>query len=261
VTGAITGMLTGSTVLDGAGVERFVGYRNIPITAKTAAYQITLSDVGQGISITTGGITIPVIATTAFAIGDSVVIYNNSASSQTITGAGSLVLRLAGTATTGSRTLAQRGRMHLTQSRSRRMGFQRNGADMSGIGMALAAGVDAGGSPTPPPPASLSISINWGGGNPQSVSGASGTTGSSFTYSVSGGTPPYAIGTSTTVNTSGKLGVTGPSNPSGSGTFKATWSGLAVNETQNAYFQASVTDSASNYSSATYPNLGIKRTS
>jgi hypothetical protein len=109
VTGAITGMLNASTVLDGAGVSRFVGYRAIPLTAKTAAYQIALTDVGQGVASTTGGWTVPANATTAFAIGDTVLLYNNSASNQTITQAVGVTLRLVGTATTGNRTLAQRG--------------------------------------------------------------------------------------------------------------------------------------------------------
>jgi hypothetical protein len=109
VTGAITGMLTGSTVQDGAGTPRYVGYRNIPLTAKTASYQIALTDVGQGLSSTTGGWTVPANATTAFVVGDTVVLYNNSSSSQTITAAGGVTLRLAGSATTGNRTVAQRG--------------------------------------------------------------------------------------------------------------------------------------------------------
>jgi hypothetical protein len=108
VTGAITGMLTGSTVQDGAGTPRFLGYRNIPLTAKSASYQIALTDVGQGLT-TTAGVTVPPNATTAFAIGDTVVVYNNSGSSITITQGAGVTLRLIATATTGNRTLAQRG--------------------------------------------------------------------------------------------------------------------------------------------------------
>lgn len=94
---------------DAGGTLRGVGYRNIPLTAKTASYQIALTDVGQGISSTTGGWTVPANSTTAFAIGDTVVLYNNSSSSQTVTAAGGVTLRLAGTATTGNRTVAPRG--------------------------------------------------------------------------------------------------------------------------------------------------------
>jgi hypothetical protein len=108
VTGAITGMLTGSTVQDGYGTERGIGYRAIPLTAKTTSYQIGLADVGQGIS-TTAGVTVPPNATTAFAIGDTIVIVNNSASAITITQGAGVTLRLVATATTGNRALAQRG--------------------------------------------------------------------------------------------------------------------------------------------------------
>ena len=44
-----------------------------------------------------------------FAAGDTFSIYNNSAASITLTQGASLTLRLGGTATTGNRTLAQRG--------------------------------------------------------------------------------------------------------------------------------------------------------
>jgi hypothetical protein len=108
VTGAITGLANGSTVIDGAGAARGIGYRNIPLATKTAAYQIALADVGQGIS-TTAGITVPANATTAFAIGDAVSLYNNSNAGITIAPASGVTLRLAGSATTGSRALAQRG--------------------------------------------------------------------------------------------------------------------------------------------------------
>lgn len=108
VTGAITGMLTGSTVLDGASVARFVGYRNIPLTSKTGSYTIALTDVGQGVS-TTAGVTVPLNATVAFVIGDTIAVYNNSGSSITVTATGGVTLRLAGTSTTGNRTIALRG--------------------------------------------------------------------------------------------------------------------------------------------------------
>lgn len=109
MTGAITGMYTTSTVKDGSGTERAIGYRAIPSNAKTGAYVLALTDVGLCIDITTGGITVPPNSNVAFAIGDTISIYNNSSSSQTITQGSGVTLRLAGTATTGSRTLAQRG--------------------------------------------------------------------------------------------------------------------------------------------------------
>ena len=44
-----------------------------------------------------------------FSPGDAVSIYNNSGSNQTITQGTSVTMYLVGTATTGNRTLAQRG--------------------------------------------------------------------------------------------------------------------------------------------------------
>lgn len=108
MTGSILGMLNASTVLDGAGVARFVGYRNTPLTAKSASYTLALTDVGQGIS-TTAAVVIPLNAAVAFAIGDMVAVYNNSSSSITISITATGTLRLGGSATSGSRTLAQRG--------------------------------------------------------------------------------------------------------------------------------------------------------
>ena len=43
------------------------------------------------------------------AAGDVVMIYNNSAAAVTLTQGAGLTLRLAGTSTTGSRTIDQRG--------------------------------------------------------------------------------------------------------------------------------------------------------
>lgn len=108
MTGAVTGLANGSSVIDGNGAARTIGYRTVPLTSKTTSYSIALADVGQGIS-TSAGITVPANATTPFAIGDTIAIYNNSASSITITQASGVTLRLVGTATSGSRTLAQRG--------------------------------------------------------------------------------------------------------------------------------------------------------
>jgi hypothetical protein len=80
--------------------------KRIPQNAQISAYTLAVGDVGKHISITTGGVT---VASGVFAAGDIVSIYNNSSSSQTITQGGSVTLRLAGSATTGNRTLAQRG--------------------------------------------------------------------------------------------------------------------------------------------------------
>jgi hypothetical protein len=67
---------------------------------------LVAGDVGKYINITTGGVTVP---SGIFSSGDVVSIYNNSASNQTITQGTSVTMYQAGTATTGNRTLAQRG--------------------------------------------------------------------------------------------------------------------------------------------------------
>jgi hypothetical protein len=80
--------------------------RDVPQNAKTSAYTLIASDNGKHISITTGGVTVP---SGVFSAGDTVTIYNNSSSSQTITQGGSVTMYLVGQATTGNRTLSQRG--------------------------------------------------------------------------------------------------------------------------------------------------------
>lgn len=98
LSGSVTSVATGATI-DGV----VIGYRNIP--RSTTSSTATTGDVGKCI-VVTAGITIP---NSTFAAGDAVSIYNNSGSSVTITQASGLTMYLAGTATTGNRTLAQRG--------------------------------------------------------------------------------------------------------------------------------------------------------
>ncbi len=109
MSGAITAMSTGSTVKDGAGTERLIGYRGIPLRAATSQQTFALTDAGAGISSTTGGAIVPANATVAFAINDTVSFYNNSGSSQSITATGGVTLRLHGTSSTGTRTVVLRG--------------------------------------------------------------------------------------------------------------------------------------------------------
>lgn len=97
-----TGGITSSDLADA------VGYKGLPQNAQTGAYTLALSDMGKHISITTGGVVIPANASVAFPIGSAITIFNNSGSNQTIS-ITSDTLRQAGTANTGSRTLAQYG--------------------------------------------------------------------------------------------------------------------------------------------------------
>ncbi len=79
---------------------------NIPQNVKTAAYVLAATDAGYHISITTGGVTVP---PSVFGIGDAVTIFNNSGIDQIITSGTGVTLYLAGTTTTGNRTLASYG--------------------------------------------------------------------------------------------------------------------------------------------------------
>lgn len=78
--------------------------RDIPQNAQTSSYTLVGMDAGKHIS-TTAGIIIP---SGTFTSGECVSVFNNSGSSITIT-ATAVTCYLAGTATTGSRTLGQRG--------------------------------------------------------------------------------------------------------------------------------------------------------
>jgi hypothetical protein len=97
-----TGGITSSDLADA------VGYKGVPQNSQTASYTLALSDMGKHISITTGGVVIPANGSVAFPIGSTITVYNNSASAQNIS-ITTDTLRLAGTATTGTRSLAQRG--------------------------------------------------------------------------------------------------------------------------------------------------------
>lgn len=89
------------TVSDSAG-----NVRDLVNNAQGGAYILALSDNGKMINITTGGVT---VNTGIFSAGNNITIYNNSAVAQAITQGASVTMFLAGTATTGNRTLAQRG--------------------------------------------------------------------------------------------------------------------------------------------------------
>jgi hypothetical protein len=95
--------------LGGSQVSAEIGWRDLQPQSKTATYQIVLADRGSLIPITTGGVTVPDNSSIAFPVGTIISVYNDSGSSQTVSMLGTDTLRLAGTSTTGSRTLAQRG--------------------------------------------------------------------------------------------------------------------------------------------------------
>jgi hypothetical protein len=101
-----TANITGAIISSGAISDSKGNIRTVPPNAQTSAYTLVIGDVGKFIDITTGGVTVP---QNIFSAGDVVTIYNDSSSDQTITEGTGVTLRLAGTATDGNRTLAQRG--------------------------------------------------------------------------------------------------------------------------------------------------------
>jgi phage gp45-like len=110
----VTGNLTvtgnasaGGSIAAGTTSSDAIGnLREVPANSQTGSYTLQATDSGKYISITTGGVTVP---QSIFTTGQTISIYNNSSSSQTITQGAGTTLRLVGTATTGNRTLAQYG--------------------------------------------------------------------------------------------------------------------------------------------------------
>lgn len=110
------------------------GYRGVPTATlaggagRTAGSAITLilTDAGKRVPNTAGGWTIPANASVAFPIDTVIMLYNNSASNQTIT-ITTDTLRQFGTANTGSRTLAQRGSATLVKLSATEWGIAGSG--------------------------------------------------------------------------------------------------------------------------------------
>ena len=91
--------------IDGYGAFQDIGYLGLPVQTKTGAYTLALADAGTMISNTTGGWAIPANGTVAFPVGTSIVLFNNSGSTQSLT-ITTDTLRQAGTSNTGTRTVS-----------------------------------------------------------------------------------------------------------------------------------------------------------
>lgn len=105
----ITSLLQSTAIAaTGAIAADSIGFRGLPQNAQTASYTLALTDAGKHISNTTGGFVIPANASVAFPVGTTIVLFNNSGSSQTIS-ITSDTLRQAGTTNTGSRTVSAYG--------------------------------------------------------------------------------------------------------------------------------------------------------
>lgn len=106
VTGAVTPTHTELNYVDGVTSDIQTQINNlVNIPRSTTTTTLIVGDRGKCVAVS-AGITVP---NSTFSAGDSVSIYNDSAASITVTQASGLTLRLAGTTTTGNRTLAARG--------------------------------------------------------------------------------------------------------------------------------------------------------
>ena len=81
-----------------------IGFRKIPQVTSTGETLATTM-VGKSVAAT-GNMTAP---NSTFAAGDAILIYNNTASTITVIQGSGVTMRLAGTTTTGTRTVAARG--------------------------------------------------------------------------------------------------------------------------------------------------------
>lgn len=110
-TGNITGgnLITGGVVSATSTVSDSIGdVREIVQNSQSGAtYTLVVTDLGKHINFT--GSTAVAVPNTVFAAGDAVTIYNNQAANITVVQNNNVTLRLAGSATTGNRTMLQYG--------------------------------------------------------------------------------------------------------------------------------------------------------
>lgn len=88
-----------------------VGFRGVPQNQQNSAYTLVLADAGRHIySANTGAqtITVPTNASVAFPVGTTLALFNNGTTAITISTTG-ITMYLAGTASTGNRTVATKG--------------------------------------------------------------------------------------------------------------------------------------------------------
>jgi hypothetical protein len=100
-----SGTFSGNLTTTGTLSDSKGNVRDIPVFTQASAYGLTINDTGRTLS-TTSTVFVP---SAVFSAGQAITIYNNSASSITVTQNSSVTMYLSGTATTGNRTLAQRG--------------------------------------------------------------------------------------------------------------------------------------------------------
>ena len=82
--------------------------RSIPINSQASNYTLTARDNGNVISISSGNVTVPAGIFNA-PFGQVVSVFNNSGTTRYVIQGTAVTLRLAGTAATGNRAMAQYG--------------------------------------------------------------------------------------------------------------------------------------------------------
>lgn len=85
---------------------------DVPSLVKSAAYTLALGERGKSVD-TAANVTIPANASVAFPVGSTVVVTNTSGSNISLLASAGVTLRLAGTTSTGTRTLAGYGQATL----------------------------------------------------------------------------------------------------------------------------------------------------
>jgi hypothetical protein len=101
--GTLTSLTVSGSISDSIGNVRSIAIRNT-----ATSYVLTAADNGQMVSITTGSVTVN-SGIFASPFGQTISIYNNSTTSMSILAGAGVTLRLAGTLSTGTRTLARYG--------------------------------------------------------------------------------------------------------------------------------------------------------
>jgi hypothetical protein len=89
-----------------------IGYRDVPVTTQNATYTFALTDAGKSVgkdNATAYTYTIPANASVAFPVGTVITVFNNNATNNITIAITTDTLRLAGTTSTGSRTVAPFG--------------------------------------------------------------------------------------------------------------------------------------------------------
>lgn len=95
-----TGIVSATNVYDSRG-----DVRAIPANNQAVVYTLVAADSGSVVNITAGvGITVP---PSVFSSGDAISVFNNTAISKTVTVGAGVTLRLAGSASVGTRYLSQ----------------------------------------------------------------------------------------------------------------------------------------------------------